>query len=74
MSDKLDHPCKQTCSGWKQGFERGFGDKLKVIRTLGVVSGALQAIEISPDDFNMEGLKKTLDEVNELLHELGNKE
>lgn len=19
----LDHPCKQTCSGWKQGFERG---------------------------------------------------
>lgn len=20
---ELDHPCKQTCSGWKQGFERG---------------------------------------------------
>lgn len=19
----LDHPCKETCSGWKQGFERG---------------------------------------------------
>lgn len=19
----LDHPCKQTCSGWKQGYERG---------------------------------------------------
>jgi hypothetical protein len=22
MTD-LDHPCKQTCSGWKQGFEAG---------------------------------------------------
>lgn len=20
---KLDHPCKQTCSGWAQGYERG---------------------------------------------------
>lgn len=19
----LDHPCKNTCSGWKQGYERG---------------------------------------------------
>lgn len=19
----FDHPCKQTCSGWKQGYERG---------------------------------------------------
>jgi hypothetical protein len=19
----FDHPCKDTCSGWKQGFERG---------------------------------------------------
>jgi predicted RNase H-like nuclease (RuvC/YqgF family) len=21
--DGLDHPCKETCSGWKQGKERG---------------------------------------------------
>lgn len=21
--NKLDHPCKETCSGWKQGFEQG---------------------------------------------------
>lgn len=20
----LEHPCKLTCSGWQQGFERGF--------------------------------------------------
>lgn len=22
----LDHPCKGTCSGWKQGYERGAED------------------------------------------------
>jgi len=21
---ELDHPCKQICSGWKQGYEKGF--------------------------------------------------
>ena len=21
--DNFDHPCKQTCSGWRQGFEKG---------------------------------------------------
>ncbi len=20
---ELDHPCKETCSGWQQGFEKG---------------------------------------------------
>lgn len=23
MTMELDHPCKETCSGWKQGYERG---------------------------------------------------
>lgn len=23
IEQQLNHPCKQTCSGWKQGFERG---------------------------------------------------
>lgn len=23
MEAGFDHPCKQTCSGWKQGYERG---------------------------------------------------
>ena len=23
MDAGFDHPCKQTCSGWKQGYERG---------------------------------------------------
>lgn len=28
---ELDHPCKQTCSGWKQGFEHGCEQVLKEI-------------------------------------------
>lgn len=23
MESKLSHPCKQTCSGWQQGYEEG---------------------------------------------------
>ena len=23
---ELDHPCKQTCSGWQQGYERGMAE------------------------------------------------
>jgi chromosome segregation ATPase len=22
-AEKLDHPCRETCSGWRQGYERG---------------------------------------------------
>lgn len=22
--EELEHPCKQTCSGWQQGYERGY--------------------------------------------------
>lgn len=24
--EELDHPCRDTCSGWKQGYERGSKD------------------------------------------------
>ncbi len=23
MTAEFDHPCRQTCSGWQQGFEKG---------------------------------------------------
>ena len=37
MNDKImeagfDHPCRQTCSGWKQGFERGQMEANKKLR------------------------------------------
>lgn len=22
--DNLDHPCRETCSGWQQGYDRGY--------------------------------------------------
>lgn len=25
--EKFDHPCKQTCSGWRQGYERGLAEQ-----------------------------------------------
>lgn len=31
MSDKeLDHPCKNTCSGWEQGRQRGLSEQIKL--------------------------------------------
>lgn len=34
MRDKImeagfDHPCRQTCSGWQQGYDRGMSDLKK---------------------------------------------
>lgn len=38
----FDHPCKQTCSGWKQGHERGHAEGMalglaKAARDLGAL-------------------------------------
>lgn len=30
----LDHPCRDTCSGWKQGYERGQQDHAATIAKL----------------------------------------
>lgn len=27
--ENLDHPCKETCSGWKQGYEKGLKQKIE---------------------------------------------
>ena len=42
MSKELDHPCKQTCSGWQQGFEKG---KAKAKQSEQRLVEALQGIE-----------------------------
>jgi len=35
MKEKdFDHPCRDTCSGWKQGYERGHADLGSVLRAL----------------------------------------
>lgn len=40
MSD-LDHPCKGTCSGWKQGYEKGCAD----------LADANEALELHRDNY-----------------------
>jgi RNA:NAD 2'-phosphotransferase (TPT1/KptA family) len=28
MKNEFDHPCRETCSGWQQGWERGNSDTI----------------------------------------------
>jgi hypothetical protein len=64
---KLDHPCKNTCSGWRQGYDKGLSqmqeqaDKIKV--KLYKAIGALQGVQLCPDNFNREGLAKLIKEL-----------
>ena len=32
MAQVFDHPCKQTCSGWEQGRERGIAEGRRLER------------------------------------------
>lgn len=31
MPKEFDHPCRDICSGWKQGYEKGQQDKIEQI-------------------------------------------
>jgi len=48
-AEGLDHPCKQTCSGWKQGYEKGFHTGEKSERIMKLIE-ALRYIAISNQD------------------------
>lgn len=41
--DSLDHPCKQTCSGWKQGRERGVADALAFLESTNMMGWEIDA-------------------------------
>lgn len=45
----FDHPCKQTCSGWKQGFERGQFDLKEIVGQHAVYKIALESIARNGD-------------------------
>ncbi len=32
LLETLDHPCRETCSGWQQGFERGWAECEKKLK------------------------------------------
>lgn len=35
MDSGFDHPCKQTCSGWQQGYDRGVeAERARVMKAL----------------------------------------
>jgi len=42
----FEHPCKETCSGWEQGYERGQSDERKRAANL------IAAIEDLRNEFN----------------------
>lgn len=44
-SEEINHPCKETCSGWRQGFEIGRSDLdelLKAVEDLNIDLGWLE--------------------------------
>ncbi|TXH09408.1 MAG: hypothetical protein E6R04_08205 [Spirochaetes bacterium] len=54
--DSFDHPCKETCSGWKQGYEKGQAHEKEKSK------GLLQALEFYA---NGEGDVLDWDRVND---------
>ncbi len=69
---ELDHPCKETCSGWKQGYEKGLLGEVKpncsevhktdteLITTLHKrVKELTEALEVS--SYIMRGMRSLLD-------------
>jgi hypothetical protein len=60
---KLDHPCKQTCSGWQQGRERGREEACKDIDQLKAKVERLEA-ELRADLEYLREAKKHI----EMLH------
>lgn len=51
---ELEHPCKQTCSGWKQGFEAGAKE-------------AIRLVQIHAEGGNIENYSYLSDYLDELL-------
>lgn len=43
----FDHPCRQTCSGWQQGFDRGAAEKDKEIAALKAQLAKLDSEELN---------------------------
>jgi hypothetical protein len=53
MSQGFDHPCRETCSGWKQGYERGQFDLRVELAAVKKENAALrEALEHYADEEN----------------------
>jgi len=63
IPSELDHPCKETCSGWQQGKERGIQDVKDDPTKYGLVSmdkvsGLVNALEFYNSRTVYEKLQK----------------
>lgn len=57
----LDHPCKNTCSGWMQGYERGLYECREMIK------------EVEEFKKEIESLKRTIVCQNDTTSKVPNK-
>lgn len=55
--DDFDHPCRNSCSGWKQGYDRG---RLDMKERLQIATEALNKCKIYSECY--EELIMTIDE------------
>lgn len=51
----FDHPCRETCSGWKQGKERGvFETEKKIAPLIEALQGIERKMIFARDNFDSE--------------------
>ena len=61
LAGGFDHPCRQTCSGWQQGFDRGQFDLKDKIEEHEVYKLALESIQRNGDPSSMHTATTALD-------------
>jgi hypothetical protein len=50
--EKFNHPCKGTCSGWQQGFDKALHrDKAIITELLEIIQSQSEALEFYADPF-----------------------
>jgi hypothetical protein len=63
MKAGFDHPCRQTCSGWRQGYERGVFESIDTDKVGKAINAAMNsALKINKElHENLGRHKKALD-------------
>lgn len=71
----FNHPCKDTCSGWKQGYDRGVSDSSKEIERLNkVITRELsENDEIGCEYTYVRALKEEVTRLREALSQIRQK-
>lgn len=58
--DKLDHPCKQTCSGWAQGKEKGIKEVIEFLTSSPGGTDFCKYVDCTPQRWAIEIEQKFL--------------